>query len=95
MVQLRQTAIPGDQASWREEFYTGHLKVVNGVVETDNPKWIEELRYRGFSIIEEVEPETISSEEDYTTINQDGEPIQIEQEASKKRTPSRRRASEE
>jgi hypothetical protein len=52
-VRVRQVAIPGDKANWDEHFYTGRLKVIQGVTETDNPIWLEHLLARGFKVIDE------------------------------------------
>lgn len=53
-MRLRQVHSPADQASWVEQFYSGHLNVVNGIVETENPDWILQLLDRGFREIEET-----------------------------------------
>lgn len=52
MTKLIQTSNPASDATWIEEFYEGHLVVVNNLVETDNPTWVETLLGRGFEIVE-------------------------------------------
>ena len=56
MVRLRQTQRPADKASWKEFFYSGELQVTNGEVETDNQEWIDQLLFRGFTVVDENMP---------------------------------------
>jgi len=58
--RFRQVAIPGDKASWTEYFYTGSLRVTNGVCETDNPHWISQLLATGWK---EIDAPTAIAEE--------------------------------
>ena len=62
-MRLRQVDNPADRASWMEMFYAYQpLKVVNGIVETDNPNQINLLLQRGFRPIEEpIEVENVAN----------------------------------
>jgi len=59
MVRLREV----DNPHWRGEttihFYEGHVVEKDGIVETDNPVWIEALKGRGFRVVEEEEAEPV------------------------------------
>lgn len=79
-MKLRQTQRAAAQANWVEHFYSGSLRVTNGEVEVPDDKidWINQLKYRGFTPIneepaptpevEDVDPqleETIHNEEPF------------------------------
>lgn len=53
MVHLTYTASPAHQANWSEVLYDKSYRVVNGQVETDNHRHIEQLVARGFSVTDE------------------------------------------
>ena len=47
---------PDIKDTWYEEFYTGRLRVVNGIAETDNQDWINTLAFRGYVPYVETAP---------------------------------------
>jgi len=82
MVKLRQVNSPASRAAWTEPFYSGELKVVNGETETDNPEWINQLRGRGYVIVEEETEEVPQSEgvSEFATVpEEDAGEVYVEQ----------------
>ena len=53
-MKLIQVDRPAAQAQWTIHFYDGALRVVNNMVETDNPAWIDALYVQGFRPVEET-----------------------------------------
>lgn len=81
-MKLIQVDRPAAQAQWTINFYDGALRVVNNMVETDNPAWIDALYLQGFRPVEETPVEEETSAESSTEAHE--EPVAEPQKAPPK-----------
>lgn len=77
------------QGEWYEEFYHTRVKVVNGVVETDDDIAVIGLVARGYEVIRDV-PEADEPEADEASDAEPDEAEAVEAEESKPTTRKRR-----